>query len=324
VPPTATPIPPTATPIPPTNTPIPGKSLTKSVVAVSGTAPVSDTTNGIRASLAQRGDLVDYEIAVTGDFSSNPLYSVNDYVPANTTFVSGSGPGTTFVAYDPTVNRVRYNALPSSGPYTLTLRLQIKVDAPCGFLADNSAETVAVARSEAQVKVNCAGTAPDESIWDTNTTPEVTNTSDSNKVELGMKFRSDVAGSVTGVRFYKGALNVGPHTAHLWDTAGNLLASASFTSETASGWQQVSFASPVAIAANTTYIVSYNTASGFYAQNSGYFTYAGYDNWPLHAQQSVAGNLNDVYTYDPSGLGVAFPTNSFGDSNYWVDVQFHP
>src|SRR5205823_11215424 len=105
---TATPIPPTATPITPT--PVTGKSVTKRVAAVAGSAPVSDTTNGIRASLAQRGDLVDYEIAVTGDFSSNPTYSLFDYVPANTTFVSGSGPGTTFVAYDPSMNRVIYNA----------------------------------------------------------------------------------------------------------------------------------------------------------------------------------------------------------------------
>src|SRR5205823_13386044 len=126
-----------------------------------------------------------------------------------------------------------------------------------------------IGRAEAQVEVvSGVTTASAMSIWDTNTTPDVTNSSDSNKVELGMKFRSDIAGSITGVRFYKGALNIGPHNAHLWDTAGNLLASASFSSETASGWQQVTFASPVAIAANTTYIVSYNTASGFYAQNN--------------------------------------------------------
>ena len=35
-------------------------------------------------------------------------------------------------------------------------------------------------------------------------------------VELGVKFRTDVAGSITGVRFYKGSQNTGTHVGHLW------------------------------------------------------------------------------------------------------------
>ena len=42
------------------------------------------------------------------------------------------------------------------------------------------------------------------------------------------------------------------------------LASATFTGETASGWQTVTFSSPVAIAANTVYVVSYHTNVGQY------------------------------------------------------------
>ena len=41
------------------------------------------------------------------------------------------------------------------------------------------------------------------------------------------------------------------------DHHGQLLASAPFTNETASGWQQVNFPAPVNIAANTTYVASY-------------------------------------------------------------------
>ena len=37
-------------------------------------------------------------------------------------------------------------------------------------------------------------------------------------VELGVKFRSDVAGYITGIRFYKGAGNTGTHVGHLWTT----------------------------------------------------------------------------------------------------------
>ena len=62
----------------------------------------------------------------------------------------------------------------------------------------------------------------------------------------------------------------------LWDSTGQALASATFTNETASGWQQVNFAAPVAISANAVYVASYHS-SGYFAYNSGYFTSAGVD-----------------------------------------------
>ena len=51
-----------------------------------------------------------------------------------------------------------------------------------------------------------------------------------------MRFRSDVAGFITGLRFYKGSgNNMGTHVGHLWDSAGNPLATATFTNEVLSG-----------------------------------------------------------------------------------------
>jgi hypothetical protein len=37
-----------------------------------------------------------------------------------------------------------------------------------------------------------------------------------------------VAGYITGLRFYKGSLNTGPHIGHLWSATGALLAEATF------------------------------------------------------------------------------------------------
>ena len=76
-------------------------------------------------------------------------------------------------------------------------------------------------------------------------------------VELGVQFSSDVDGWITGVQFYKGPGNTGTHVGNLWTAGGTLLARATFTSESASGWQTVNFSSPVAITANTTYVASY-------------------------------------------------------------------
>ena len=94
-------------------------------------------------------------------------------------------------------------------------------------------------------------------------TPEVTN--DTASVTLGVKFYSDVPGFVTGVRFYKGLHNTGTHVGTLWSITGTKLASVIFSGETPSGWQQANFSSPVSIAANTTYVVSYLAPKGYYA-----------------------------------------------------------
>ena len=68
---------------------------------------------------------------------------------------------------------------------------------------------------------------------------------DASPVTLGMKFRSDAAGKVTGMRFWKGdAGNNGTHIALLYSATGQLLAQAPFAGETSSGWQTVMFSSP--------------------------------------------------------------------------------
>ncbi len=150
-------------------------------------------------------------------------------------------------------------------------------------------------------------------IWPATKKPQTVNVKEAGAVELGVTFTADVDGYITGVRFYKGAGNTGTHIANLWSSTGQLLATATFTSETASGWQQVNFASPVAITAGTTYIASYYAPNGDFSVDRNYFA-SSLDSGHLH----VAGG-GGVFQY---GSSSAFPTNSFQDSNYWVDVTF--
>ena len=114
-------------------------------------------------------------------------------------------------------------------------------------------------------------------IWPSTATPAVASTSDTGAVNLGVKFRSDVSGFITGIRFYKGSANTGTHVGRLWSSTGQQLATATFTNETASGWQQVNFATPVAITANTVYVASYHAPNGRYAINTNYFASSGQD-----------------------------------------------
>jgi hypothetical protein len=145
-------------------------------------------------------------------------------------------------------------------------------------------------------------------------TPEVTG--DTASVNLGLTFSSDVAGSVTGVRFYKGPHNTGTHVGNLWSSTGAKLAQVTFTGETASGWQQANFASPVSITANTTYTISYLAPNGYYADDQKY-AWSTLTATPLH----VSGSSPGVYNYGTSAL---CPTLSWNMSNYWVDTVFVP
>jgi hypothetical protein len=153
-------------------------------------------------------------------------------------------------------------------------------------------------------------------LWPETATPANPSDPEAIAVELGVKFRSDVDGQITGIRFYKGGTtNGGTHTGRLWSSSGQQLATATFTNETASGWQQVNFATPVAITAGTVYVASYFAPNGHYAVTEPGFT-NGVDNAPLHALANSE-SPNGVYT-----AGGGFPTNTYNASNYWVDVVF--
>jgi hypothetical protein len=123
---------------------------------------------------------------------------------------------------------------------------------------------------------------------------------------------------VTGLRFYKAAANTGTHVGTLWTSDGQVLGQATFSGETASGWQSLTFSTPVPIAADTTYVAGYLAPNGHYSVTGSAFNPSGVDTPPLHA---IASSPNGVYVY---GSAVAFPTNTYNSANYWVDVLFAP
>lgn len=155
------------------------------------------------------------------------------------------------------------------------------------------------------------------SLWDDSAIPNTLQDSDTSAVEVGVKFQSDVDGFVTGIRFYKGSQNTGTHVGSLWASDGTLLAQATFTNETDSGWQQVAFATPVPIVAGTVYVASYHTTVGRYSVDEGYFA-STYNSGPLSAPSDTESGGNGVYLYGNGG----FPNKTYQASNYWIDVLF--
>jgi LPXTG-motif cell wall-anchored protein len=144
-------------------------------------------------------------------------------------------------------------------------------------------------------------------------TPAVANWDDPAAIEVGVKFTSTVDGTVSALRFYKGDKNTGTHTGSIWSADGELLGTATFTGESGSGWQKVTFEEPVEIKNDTTYVASYHTSVGFYSVTLDQFASSGLTSGPLH----IAAN-GGAFKY---GATSAFPNQS-APHNYWVDIVF--
>ena len=126
----------------------------------------------------------------------------------------------------------------------------------------------------------------------------------------GFKFKADKFGTITGLRFYKAATNTGTHTGTLWSATGQQLAQATFSGESASGWQTVTFSSPVEVQPDTTYVASYHAPNGHFSASLDYFHRgaapgpaggAQLDSPPLHALRNTGTSMttttNGVYSY---------------------------
>lgn len=161
-------------------------------------------------------------------------------------------------------------------------------------------------------------TTAELTIWPISAQPAIASANDPNPVNVGVKFTTTANGWITGIRFYKGPYNTGTHTGELWDSSGDLLGQVTFTNETATGWQQANFATPIAVTAGTTYIASYYAPNGGYSVTSGDLASA-VSNPPLEALPSGSSGGNGIYAY---GSSPAFPQYSYNSSNYWVDVVF--
>ena len=259
------------------------------------TAPPSSTiTSPVSGTPVQAGSLITISGTAT-DTGGGVVAGVEVSVDGGTTWHPASGRGTW-----------TYNWTPGTSG-TAVLRSRAVDDS--GNLETPSAG----------VTVTVAGKQCPCSIWGTGATPGTIDSGDPGAVELGVRFRADVSGFITGIRFYKAGTNTGTHIGNLWSNSGALLATATFAGESASGWQQVNFASPVAINANTTYVASYFDPRGHYSVDSPFFATSGVDNSPLHALADGVDGGNGTYVYSSTS---AFPNSTFQSSNYWVDVVY--
>lgn len=144
-----------------------------------------------------------------------------------------------------------------------------------------------------------------QSLWDASVVPP--NSSVGSPVELGMKFQVAEPGQIQGIRFYKGTGNTGTHIGNLWDDAGNLLATVTFTNETGNGWQTAYFSQPAFLSPNTTYVASYYSPNGGYSYARNMMS-APFSNGAILVPSSSQSGGNGVFTY---GSASSFPIQTY-------------
>ena len=148
-------------------------------------------------------------------------------------------------------------------------------------------------------------------------TPATAAASDAKAVELGVKFKADVNGYISGVRFYKGATNTGVHVGQPLDDHGHEAGDGHLQRRVRIRLAAGDVLEPGTGDAGTTYVVSYHTNVGRYSYTTGVFSNGGaLNSGPLHAPTASNGvflyGANSVFPSSPSTTGV----------NYFVDAVF--
>ena len=149
--------------------------------------------------------------------------------------------------------------------------------------------------------------------------PAIPDVADSGSVVLGVKLSSDVAGAIRGIRFYKSAENTGTRIVQPLGRRRDLPGSGHRHRRDRLGLAGGRFASPVPIAANTTYVAGYLAPNGHYSAT----TRASQPRSTTRrcTPSPTATSPNGVYVYSSTNT---FPTSTFNATNYWVDVLFTP
>lgn len=159
-----------------------------------------------------------------------------------------------------------------------------------------------------------------------------------NPLTTGGKIMFAQAGFILGLRFWVPATNSGTYTVGFYEVTaddvpigtgtGTLLASAAVAAAavTAGAWAEVAI-TPVAVSPGVVYLTARHSTSGRYVFSAGVFTAASISNGGLTL-------IQDGQNPNPPNLGVmrnmmfnegavlTYPTNQFGQPDYFSDVNF--
>ncbi|MWV58711.1 DUF4082 domain-containing protein [Rathayibacter sp. VKM Ac-2754] len=293
-------------------------------------AGLYSTTGGFPADSYRAGNY--YVDAVYSTVDSTPL-SVASQKPlagsssvAPSTTVSGAfSKAVTSTSVKMTVKTASGATVAGSTAYSATTRTAtFTPSAPLAASTTYTATLAGTATSGGAVTAGGSWTfttqAPDAVVgvcpcrlFDDSAAPGIAQVAEGTPITLGVRFAPTVDGTVTRLRFYKGPGNTGTHVGTLSNAdTGAEIGRATFVGESTGGWQEVAFATPVAVTGGTDYVAAYTTTTGSYSATVNGFGSGG-TRGPL-----VTASDSGAYTY---GTGFA---SSRSTTNYLVDVAFVP
>jgi hypothetical protein len=146
--------------------------------------------------------------------------------------------------------------------------------------------------------------------------PDIMDGVDTFSYTFGASFTIAVDGRITALRFYRAVGPPAPMTSRsmgLWTNEGVLLASATTSSETGSGWKTAILATPVTVTAGMVVRVGYQATA-----NTGWVTtqFAG-------AISVTNGNVTKTQAYNIQVSSLTFPSTS-SPHEYFADLVFEP
>ena len=266
----------------------------------------------------------------SGAFSTTETSSVSVFNDINT---NDSG---TFSATETSALSV-FNGIAASDTGTFSIAETASVDAT-GDLTDagtlaavEQADLLALFESSDSGALSITETA---SVGDVSTntyrmyessSPPTASANDFAPVNLGVEFYVTSNASLTEIRWWQPSTgaDVSTRTAGLYSVVsggGNTLLGSATGAPSGSGWQTITFTTPIALTAGTRYRARiYHPAGGYPATGAYYGSGSDEANGPLtipKAANSTDG-LQGQYNYVASA---AYPNQAFNSTNYWIDV----
>jgi hypothetical protein len=166
------------------------------------------------------------------------------------------------------------------------------------------------------IDVPAADTSVSYSVFGTYVMPTVS--AIDNTQEWGAWFYCTASANILALMYWKQTGQTGTQIGNLWDANGNLLATVTFTNQTASGWQTQYLSTPIALTPNAYYCASYSGdvsyANNWFSQDysSGPLTF------PSDAHADAAGQSgNGAYNNNAKGQ---FPNKSSQQLWPYIDV----
>lgn len=161
---------------------------------------------------------------------------------------------------------------------------------------------------------------PTQNFWG-NDEPDYDGFSEGDPGAVGLRFKSSVDATITGIRFYRFPGSGNGQIGYLFDAAHVELGEANFPDDTL-GWVTAEFSTPIAITADTPYMAVQFLTNGYVPYKLNVFTSdVTVGDLTAYADEGGVGLRNGTFCVCVPG---SYPEGGFSAVNWFIDVELVP